>query len=85
MTAPARISQADMERALRPHWPAMMCDATAALYLDMTKSEFAKAVGEGALPPPVTLGRKARWAKAALERMRRATKAGTGKPEENHG
>ena len=68
MTAPARISQADMERALRPHWPAMMCDGTAAQYLDMTKGEFLKAVGAGTLPAPVTLGRKQRWAKVAIDR-----------------
>lgn len=49
------------------HWPAMMCERTAALYLDMSAAEFAKSVGLGTMPTPVLIGRKPRWAKIAID------------------
>lgn len=67
MTAPARISQADMDRAAFPHWPRLLSRAMAAQYLGIGISTL-----DDRGPNPKRIGRRVlydirdldRWADA---------------------
>lgn len=56
-----------MPRRVDPYWPALMCRATAARYLDMTPSEFEGEVVAERLPMPLRFGRSDRWRRAAID------------------
>ena len=49
-------------------WPAMMKRQTAASYCDLSEAAFEREVAGGRLPPPVTLGGRDHWSKAAMDR-----------------
>lgn len=50
-----------------PDWPRMMRRSTAALYCDLTPSEFDKAVATGELPMPATVAGVKLWSKTNLD------------------
>jgi predicted DNA-binding transcriptional regulator AlpA len=50
-----------------PHWPGMMRRATAALYCELSVSEFEREINAGRLPMPVKLGNHEHWSKARLD------------------
>jgi predicted DNA-binding transcriptional regulator AlpA len=67
-----------MARASAPDWPRMMRRATAALYCDMTPSEFEREVSSGRLPCPVVLGGEQRWSRVQIdETLERLTGSGS--------
>jgi predicted DNA-binding transcriptional regulator AlpA len=49
-------------------WPASMKRKTAAEYLDMSEAAFEREVAAGRLPPPVTIGGRAHWKRAAIDK-----------------
>jgi hypothetical protein len=65
VTAQARISQADMERA---RWPRLMKLASASAYCDLTPAAFEREIGAGRLPSGREIGGKEHWDRVALDK-----------------
>lgn len=54
-----------MRRA--PTWPLMLRRDLAAVAVDMTVTQFERAVAEGSMPAPISVGGEERWALRAIE------------------
>ena len=54
-------------RLIPPDWPRAMRKSTAAAYLDLSESAFQRAVDNGDLPAPFTLGGKPMWSRPSLD------------------
>ncbi len=50
-----------------PYPPRMMTRSRAAHYCDLSEPEFEREVAAGCLPPPVKLGNRDHWSRAALD------------------
>lgn len=57
-----------MASAAMPHWPAMMRQALAARYCDLSVAEFERQVAAGRLPCPLSIGSVERWSKGQLDK-----------------
>ena len=51
-----------------PDWPSAMRRTKAALYCDLSESEFEREVAAGNLPAPFNIGRREHWSKAQLDK-----------------
>lgn len=49
-------------------WPAAMRRSTAALYCDLSETEFEREVAAGHLPAPFRVGRRDHWSRHQLDR-----------------
>lgn len=54
---------------VKPDWPGLMKQATAAAYCDMSVQVFERAVATGALPMPVLINGAERWSRNAIDRQ----------------
>lgn len=52
---------------IKPDWPRLMRRGTAAVYLDMTPTEFDREVMSGRLPMPVKIGNHEHWSRVQLD------------------
>ena len=50
-----------------PDWPRMMRRETAAMYCDLTPTEFEREVCDTRLPMPISLGGKELWSRTAID------------------
>lgn len=50
-----------------PDWPRMMKRGTAALYCDLTPTEFDREVTAGRLPMAIKLGNHEHWSRVSLD------------------
>lgn len=52
-----------------PSWPLLMRRQLAALYCDLSVSEFEREVAEGRLPMPLLVGNHEHWSKAQIDKQ----------------
>ena len=56
-----------MGARLAPDWPRMMRRSTAALYCDLTVTDFEREVVAGRLPQPVDFGGAEHWSRVQVD------------------
>lgn len=56
-----------MPAKLAPDWPRMMRRSTAALYCDLTQTEFERELIAGRLPGPILFGGENHWSRHQID------------------